>query len=60
MALSGRLWAVKLIEVMLAVVVVLGLTAFAYQAVGEFPLNAFVAALAFVVAAALMLQVRRS
>lgn len=46
------------IETALAVLVVIGLTLFAYTAVGDdFPLNVAVAALAFIVAAGLMLKV---
>lgn len=48
------------LETALAAAVVLGLAAFAFQAVGEFPLNLFVAVLGFVVAVALVLQIRRA
>ncbi len=47
----------KVVETALALLIVGGLTYFAYTAVGDdFPLNLAVAALAFVVAAGLMLR----
>lgn len=48
----------RIVETALALLVVGGLTYFAYTAVGDdFPLNVTIAALAFVVAAGLMLRV---
>jgi len=51
---------VRHVETALALLIVAGLTYFAYVAVGdEFPLNVAVAVLAFVLAAALVLRVAR-
>jgi hypothetical protein len=52
---------VRPIELVLALLVVAGLTYFGFTAVGdEFPLNVAVAALAFVVAAGLVLRMTGS
>ena len=56
-----RLDRVRSIELVLALLVVAGLTYFGFTAVGdEFPLNVAVATLAFVVAAGLVLQMTGS